>query len=684
MKTRCLAAFVLAFALAAVAQTAPPERHLVKRAVFDAIANEYSGEMAQEYTRQIIQYHRIQGSPMMADSAKLVLERLKQLGIEAKLETFPSDGKIKYQTHISPMSWDMRGGELWVESAGGQADFQPYRLCRYADVPMCVSTYSKPGEWSGELVDVGRGLSDKDYEGIDLKGKVALASGYAANVVRKAVLKYGAVGVVIYPSATDRPQYPDLIRYNGIWPRAEEYEKTSGGFQISANQYTKLKSLMRSGPVRVRGKIDATLGAGTMTLVHAYIRGTKDPQQEVMVTAHLDHPKWSANDNASGSGGMVELARTLKALIDAKKIPAPERSIHFMWIPEFFGTMAYVTHHPEARRCGEWDDPRKPRPWTEKDPCIIANINLDMIGEDTVKTNSRFYATRTPDSVPSYLDALLTDVMQQTRSANLYAPSGTRNYWQPEMIDYTQGSDHDIFNGLGIPSSMFGHDPDWTHHSSEDNIDKTDPSEFRRVGTMAGAAVWWMAALDSPSAFDIATSHLTARLEERRARAKAKRIHQKYSWDQSVLDNVDTALATRIRKHHDRATASRQTSGAGIPTLPWIADRFREGLAFEGSGGPRRLTLLPIYGAAFEPIASDDKKWWDEQSAHIARVGEGLATEPDFGLVVYEAVNFMDGKRSTKDIAALLSAEYLMDIDQAWVDRLVDILEKHGLVTTKP
>ena len=108
-----------------------------------------------------------------------------------------------------------------------------------------------------------------------------------------------------------------------------------------------------------------------------------------------------------------------------------------------------------------------------------------MVGEDTVKTNSRFYFTKSPDSVPAFLDGLLTDVMPQTREANLYAQTGTRNYWLPEAIPYAQGSDHDVFLGLGIPATMFGHDPDWTHHTSEDKIDKTDASEFRRVGVMA-------------------------------------------------------------------------------------------------------------------------------------------------------------------------------------------------------
>src|SRR5262249_44842071 len=161
---------------------------------------------------------------------------------------------------------------------------------------------------------------------------------YAADVVRAAVIKRGAVGVVIYPEANDRPEHPDMVRYNGVWPLADEADKTGGGFMISLNQYALLKKLMAKGPVRVYGKIDATLGPGKLTLVHAYIRGSEHPEQEVMISAHLDHPKWSANDNATGSATLIEMARTLKTLIDQKKIAAPVRTIHFMWVPEYYGT----------------------------------------------------------------------------------------------------------------------------------------------------------------------------------------------------------------------------------------------------------------------------------------------------------------------------------------------------------
>src|SRR4051794_37580586 len=62
-------------------------QHLVKKGVFDAIAGEYSGERAQENIRAIVEYSRIQGSPMMASVASdVVLAKLKASGIESNVE----------------------------------------------------------------------------------------------------------------------------------------------------------------------------------------------------------------------------------------------------------------------------------------------------------------------------------------------------------------------------------------------------------------------------------------------------------------------------------------------------------------------------------------------------------------------------------------------------------------------
>ena len=678
---RIFASLALALLFITCAISTATAEHLVPQKTFDAIATEYSGEGAQEYDRHIIQYHRIQGSPMMAEVAeKVVLAKLKAWGIESKLEQFPSDGRTRYETNISPMGWDMRGGELWVESAAGDLKFAPFRLCRYSDVPMCVSTYSKGGDWTGELVDVGAGTKDKDYEGKDVRGKVALAYGYAGNVVREAAVKRGAIGVVIYPAADDRTDHPDMVRYNGIWPRAEELDKTAGGFQISANQYATVRDLMRKGPVRVHGKIDATLGPGQLTLVHAWIRGTQTPQQEVLITGHLDHPKWSANDNASGSAAMLEMARTLNALIASGKLSPPLMTIHFMWVPEYFGSEAYVTKHPEARTCNAgWNDPRTSSSPNQPGACITVNLNLDMVGEDTVKTNSRFYITRTPDSVPGTLNGVMADLLQQTRDANLYAPTGTHNYWPAEMNNYVQGSDHDVFISLGIPSTMLGHDPDWTHHTSEDTIDKTDASEFRRVGVLATAGAYWLASEtneEKKQAEYVATSDMISdrahRVAEVLSSANSPAAQRRLESSRQELSR----LLARQDNNVKQFMAGNQTQKA--------ASLLQAKQSYTGTV-PHRLTILPIAGSEFENLTGNDKKWWDEQTQRFASEapGGGLPTQPPLEQIVFETMNFIDGKRTTAEIADLLSAEFNQDFDQPWVDRLLGILSSLKLVETK-
>ena len=458
----------------------------------------------------------------------------------------------------------------------------------------------------------------------------------------------------------------------GVWPRAEELGRTSGSFQISASQYATLRGLMQRGAVRVRGTIDATLGPGQLSVVHAYLRGSTEPAREVVVIAHLDHPKWSANDNASGSAAILEMAATLHALIAAHKIPPPRRTIHFMWVPEYFGSIAYLTKHPEARACGTWDDPR---PAAASGPCVVAALNLDMVGEDTVKTNGRFYITRTPDSVPSFLNALLSDVLEQTREASLYAPSGTRNYWPAEMAAFAQGSDHEPFLGIGVPATMLGHDPDWTHHTSEDTVDKTDASEFRRVGVLATAAAVWLASADGEDLRKLSHLGAAAIVAER-----AERIAR------SLADANSPTVEHRIQQNASVLAAmqngflnSRKAAGMEFTLSPAING------APPAGAGLRRLTLLPIAASAYEPLTGDDKKWRDEQAQRFSGADSGgsLPTGATFGALVFETVNFMDGKRTPADIAGLLSAEFDRDIDAAWVERLVRILAGLGLVAAR-
>jgi hypothetical protein len=98
---------------------------------------------------------------------------------------------------------------------------------------------------------------------------------------------------------------------------------------------------------------------------------------------------------------------------------------------------------------------------------------------------------------------------------------------------------------------------------------------------------------------------------------------------------------------------------------------------------PHRLTLLPIYEETFEHLSGDDLKWWNAQQEAFRSdaPGGGLPSGPTFDLIVYEAINFMNGKRTNGEIAELLSAEYVRDFDAAWMDKLVGVLGRLGLVS---
>jgi hypothetical protein len=240
-------------------------------------------------------------------------------------------------------------------------------------------------------------------------------------------------------------------------------------------------------------------------------------------------------------------------------------------------------------------------------------------------------------------------VLAQTKESGIVAPSGSRTTWHAEEVPYSQGSDHDVFLGFGVPSTMLGHDPDWTHHTSEDTIDKTDATEFRRVGVFATAAALYVAGADEAGwkrMGTLAAAEQIADVSRRAARAiafggSASRL-ARY---RSVLDTLRTAPAP--------VPIVRHTGAPGR--------------------GPRLRVLLPYDATAFEGLSEADRTWWTAQEERFRGVGGR-------DLVAFEAERFMDGDRTPAEIAEALSCEFEIDVDAAWVDRLVTLLEGRKLV----
>ena len=651
----------------------------------DLLHESLSGELAKEHVYQITRYHRIQGSRQYREAANYVLGKLHSYGFSEKdayIETFKSDGKVSYQTWQSPSGWDISWAELRM--------VEPYdeRIVGYPEIAMSVMTYSNPGDVTAELVWVGSGEKDEDYAGKNVKGKIALATGYGGAVHRLAVLKYGAKAVVCFLDDDRAKEHPDMLQYTGMWPRTDELSRVTFGFNLTNRQGTKLRDLLLSGKkVVVHGQVKGIgLEPYFMDVVVAHIRGTERPDEELVFSAHLDHPKECANDNASGSGAILDIARTLKELTANGRLPRPKRSFRFLWVPEWNGTMPYIDAHPEL-----------------VGPALggkfLANINMDMVGENLDLLHSEMGITRTPDSNPSALNDVVENMAHMVDGMDIRTPRGSLSQFNYRITPYAGGSDHMMFIDRKIPGVMFSHS-DYTHHTSEDTPDKVDPVELERSEIISTGAMLYLASLTEDQAIDLV--YLTAANSAKRLADDGRRARQmialaaakdlsvawaeavnvlehRMGWEIETLQSVLTFNASKnvasevssavegIQRQKDdlakELKAAALQRGAKENTLASVANLDNR--------IPVRLTRGPLdFGLPASKLKGKDSLYY---------------SSPEFTLggdERFELVNFIDGKRTVSEIRNALSAEYA-PVGTKFIARYIEDLVKVGVVQWK-
>ncbi|HKQ60841.1 MAG TPA: hypothetical protein VJS92_06100, partial [Candidatus Polarisedimenticolaceae bacterium] len=98
--------------------------------------------------------------------------------------------------------------------------------------------------------------------------------------------------------------------------------------------------------------------------------------------------------------------------------------------------------------------------------------------------------------------------------------------------------------------------------------------------------------------------------------------------------------------------------------VPLVAPRGPAG------SGPRRRVLLPFTESAFESLRGEELAWWQAQGDRR-------------DLMIFEAVNFMDGRRTTAEIAEALACEFETEVDAAWVERVVALFGRLQLIEAR-
>ena len=241
-----------------------------------SILTETSGKRAWDWVTRFSLHHRIQGSPHFHEAAEELLAELRKLNLdEIEQHYYPADGETANWEWLPPYSWEIKSGELWV--------IEPEKelLGRFDELPMSIVTQSKSCDVTAEVVDVGQGAKQEDYDGKDVEGKIVLMSG-SPRVSHDLAIENGAIGLIIYPDVHRAISYPGMTRYDGIWPTKENFKKVTFGFSISYAQALALKDKLKKMKVKVHAKIDAKLYKGELEVVSSAIRGSVYPDEEII------------------------------------------------------------------------------------------------------------------------------------------------------------------------------------------------------------------------------------------------------------------------------------------------------------------------------------------------------------------------------------------------------------------
>jgi len=652
------------------------------------VKEELSGERAKSYVQQIGQFHRIQASPMFHEAAEYVKDTLLRIGLkDAKIEQFTSDGTKKYWTHISPIGWEVTSAELKL------VEPEEKLLANYADTPMSLHVHSKSTPQKGiiaELIDVGVGTKSEDYKGKNVKGKFVLATGRARLVHEQAVYKYEAAGVITdtlsyeFKNVRESIDIPDACSYQAIWPTGKDLEKVTFGFSISKRQGNYLRDLLRENKkVKLQAKVDAKLFPSKLDIVTTTIKGLSKKNEEVFLISHLCHPRTGANDNASGSGLLLEIARTIQTLITSGKIARPKRTIRFLWVPETYGTIALLYSQPNLING------------------LVAGINLDMVGEDQEICKSILVLDKTPDSLPSYLNDFVFNLIEQ--SVKEFDPVtffGSASTFRFTENAHTGGSDHHEFvdSTIKVPCVMLLQWPDLFYHSSMDTIDKVNPSSLRRIGWMAAVAILTLANANINEAILFANQTLqrglsrikkagieavqallnikteskfgknpkelsnellkTAQMyadklkhivwREEEAIKSVKRLATSADLD-SFISNCLKEISTCRKQEHDKVekVLSFIVKENKLKTPEKLKETENEKRA--KAMIPQRLFKGPLSTEVIrKEFAEKEYMWYDEMTKK----------DIDFEKKVTELLNFMDGERTLSDIVNAVSTEY--------------------------
>jgi aminopeptidase YwaD len=471
--------------IAATRRGTPPE----VLAHFVLARNRYSGARARELVAFMDPTFRLPGNAAFDRALDRIETLLRSAGYVR--EDSASSKRLVYRIEKRPMrgpAWDVIDASLTI--VGDRAPL--LRLATNLNMLAANSMSTPDSGVVAEIVDVGKGTAS-DYERANVAGKIVLGEGGVGQLFAEAVQKRGAVGVLAYrmPAYTRPEINRGSIQFSGI---PLDTARKSWGMPISRGALDSLRAALTRGPVKVRVVAKTRLFPSQERAIVAEVRGSTHPAERFVYSAHVQEP--GANDNASGVGALIEIARAL-AEVSRTGGAIPKRTITMLFGNEIAQTRNFLADDTVRTRGVKW------------------GLSLDMVGEDTRKTGGTFLIEKMPDPsavwtrgeekhsewggkpltkeqiVPHYFNDVL-----HARCLDQAAATG----WVVKTNPFEGGSDHTPFLDAKKPGVLFWHFTDQFYHTDGDRLDKVSAETLRNVGTCALVSALTLTSADGETA----------------------------------------------------------------------------------------------------------------------------------------------------------------------------------------
>ncbi|MDE3166488.1 MAG: M28 family peptidase [Acidobacteriota bacterium] len=452
---------------------------------------------------------RATGSPELEKAARWIEARFKEFGLKPVGKSYLQPFEVTTEAALgkrNELDITENGRRTMLKCPG---DFVPFN-------------FSASGKVSGGVVFAGYGITAPeyrydDYEGLDVKGKIVVVLRHEpqenddksvfegkiltrhAQFANKAAnaRMHGAAAVILVNDRANHPDAADALEKFGVaagpnnagipFVQVKEalVEKwfTEAGRNLAQTEQgidrdLKPESFAFSESVKVDATVDVTRAVKTVHNVAAYLPG--ETSEYVIIGAHYDHlglggqyslaPSQTgtvhpgADDNASGTAGVIELARWFS------KQPKQKRGVLFLaFAGEELGLLgsAYYADHPLL-------------PLEQ----AVTMINLDMIG----RMREKLYIGGSGSGTT--LRPMLTAMLPK----------------YDLKVDYSAGasegsSDHTSFTSKQVPALFFFSGLHADYHKPSDTADKIDGAAAARLLALVGDVAGTLCAADGRPAF---------------------------------------------------------------------------------------------------------------------------------------------------------------------------------------